>query len=139
MLNIRIYYDNVKYRLRGVKRVIRLTEKVIRKEKGLSGDLNFILTTDNKLLKINKEFLKHNYFTDVIAFNYDSGKRFKGEVYISIETVHRNAHNYKVSLRNELMRVMIHGTLHICGYEDNSENEKLLMKEREDYWIEKMK
>ena len=138
MLNIRFYYDNVKYRIRGVKEITRLLEKVIRKEKRLSGDLNFIITTDKSLQKINKEFLNHDSFTDVISFNYESGTMLNGEVYISLATVRKNSYNYKVSLRNELVRVIIHGTLHICGYEDKTKGEKLRMKKREDFWINKL-
>ena len=139
MLNIKFYYDNVKYRIRGVKEITRLLEKVIRKEKRLSGDLNFIITTDKSLQKINKEFLNHDSFTDVISFNYESGTMLNGEVYISLATVRKNSYNYKVSLRNELVRIIIHGTLHICGYEDKTKREKLRMKKREDFWINKLK
>jgi rRNA maturation RNase YbeY len=139
MLNIGFYYDNVKYRIRGVKEITRLLEKVIRKEKRLSGDLNFIITTDKSVNKINREFLNHDYFTDVISFNYESGTILNGEIYISLETVRKNAYNYKVSLRNELIRVIIHGTLHICGYEDKTKREKLRMKKREEFWMNKLK
>ena len=138
MLNIRFYYDNVKYRIRGVKEITRLLKKVIRKEKRLSGDLNFIITTDKSLKNINREFMNSDYFTDVISFNYESGTMLDGEVYISLGTVRKNAHNYKVSLRNELIRVVIHGTLHICGYEDKTKREKLRMKKREDFWMNKL-
>jgi ssRNA-specific RNase YbeY (16S rRNA maturation enzyme) len=70
-LKIRIYYEDVIYRLRGSKRALKLIEKVIGKEKKISGDLNFIITSDQHLIKVNTEFLKNNYFTDVIAFNYN--------------------------------------------------------------------
>ncbi len=139
MLNIRFYHDNVKYRLRGVKKIIKLIEEVIREEKKLSGDLNFIITTDRNLRKINKEFLEHDYFTDVIAFNYNQGKILNGEIYISLDTVKRNAHNYKVSLRKELIRVIIHGALHICGYNDKKAKERIEMRDRENYWMKRVK
>ncbi len=90
---------------------------------------------DEKLKEINNEFLNHNRFTDVIAFDYSVGKSIKGEIYISIDSVKYNANNYKVSLIIEVVRVMIHGALHLCGYEDDSERMKKVMTEIENRWI----
>jgi probable rRNA maturation factor len=134
-LKINIFYDDVDFRLRSSKDVLKLVDKVIVKEKKISGDLNFVITNDRNLKEINAEFLNHDYFTDVIAFGYNKKNIVNGEIYISIETVKRNSYNYKVSLRNEIIRVMIHGTLHLCGYEDNNEKSRLLMREKEDYWL----
>lgn len=134
-MKIEIYYDNVNYRIRNKPEILKLIEKVIRSKKRIPGDLSFIITTDIELKKINREFLKRNTLTDVIAFDYSEGKRLKGEIYISGETVQRNAHNYKVSLRNEMIRVMIHGTLHMCGFKDKSACERKKMKEEEDKWL----
>lgn len=138
-MKIRIYYDGIAYRLKKSKNCLKLMEKVIRNESKVPGDLSFIITTDNNLLSINREFLGHNYYTDVIAFNENSGRIISGEIYISLETVKRNAHNYNVSLRNELIRVMIHGTLHLCGYTDSNPKEKKVMRGQEDVWLDKLK
>lgn len=134
-MNLKIYYDNIKFRIRDSRKILRLIEKVIRKEKKKPGDLSFIITTDKVLIGINREFLKHDYFTDVIAFSESNDNIINGEIYISIETVKNNATNYKVSLKQEVIRVMIHGTLHLCGYSDNTVKEKKRMREVEDYWI----
>jgi probable rRNA maturation factor len=134
-LKIRIFYDEVKYRLRESKKALKIIEKVIRSEKQLPGDLCFIITSDEKLIEINREFLNHDFFTDVIAFTNKEQKYIGGEVYISIHTVKRNAHNYKVSLRDEIIRVMIHGTLHLCGYDDNTGKRKAEMSNKEDKWL----
>jgi len=123
------------YRLKNSKECLKLIEKVIRSEKKLPGDLSFIITTDDKLIDINREFLDHDYFTDVIAFNNNDKEIVNGEIYISLDTVRKNAHNYKVSLRSEMLRVMIHGILHLCGYTDNNIKEKETMKFKEDKWI----
>lgn len=138
-MSIHVFYDGVKFRLKSKREVLTLIEKVIRKEKKIPDGLNFIFTGDEKLLDINKEFLKHNYFTDVIAFGYPEGKKIKGEIYISCDTVKRNAINYKVSLYEEIIRVMIHGTLHLCGYDDRTEKEKKEMAGKEDYWLKEVK
>jgi len=138
-LKINIFYDEIKYRLAGSSNVKKLIEKVIRNEGKIPGDLSFIITSDINLININREFLKHDYFTDVIAFNDSDNNTICGEIYISIETVERNSVNYKTSLKNELTRVMIHGTLHLCGYEDDTEMKKALMSEKEDGWLKKLK
>ena len=137
-MKIRIFYDEITYRLKDSKNCLKLIEKVIRNEKKLPGDLYFIITTDNRLIEINREFLKHDYFTDVIAFNNNDNKIVNGEIYISLDTVKKNANNYKVSLRNEMIRVMIHGTLHLFGYTDSNSKEKEVMRKIEDRWLLKL-
>lgn len=132
---IRLFYDNTVYRLRGSRKTLELVERVIREEKRIPGDLNFILTNKFEVQRINREFLKHDYYTDVIAFGYSENEVIQGEVYMSLETIKENAINYNVSLKNEIIRVMIHGALHLCGYEDGNEIERLEMREKEDYWI----
>jgi rRNA maturation RNase YbeY len=138
-LKINIFYDEIKYRLTGISNVKRLIEKVIRSENKIPGDLSFIITSDTNLIEINREFLEHDYFTDVIAFSDSNNNIVNGEIYISIDTVKRNSINYKVSLREELIRVMIHGTLHLCGYEDDTVKKKAIMNEKEETWLENLK
>jgi rRNA maturation RNase YbeY len=134
-LSIRIFYDEVDFRLKGWKRVKKVIEKVISDEKKISGDLIFILTNDTFIKKLNKKFLKHNYYTDVISFDYGDEKTVEGEIYISIDRVKINALNYKVSYNLELLRVFIHGVLHLCGYEDKSKKERSEMRRKEDFWM----
>jgi rRNA maturation RNase YbeY len=138
-LKTRIFYAGVKYRLRNSRKILRLIEKVIGEYRKPIGSLSFILMSDEELIKINREFLQHNYFTDVIAFNYGNSDILDGEIYLSLDTVKFNSFNYKVSLRNELIRVMIHGTLHLCGFNDSAKVEKEIMRELENEWILKLK
>jgi len=138
-LKISIFYDEIKYRLSGSSNAKRLIEKVIRNENKIPGDLSFIITSDSNLIELNREFLGHDYFTDVIAFSNSSKNIVNGEIYISLDTVKVNSINYKVSLRNELLRVMIHGVLHLCGYKDNTVQKKLDMRIIEDLWLKKQK
>jgi rRNA maturation RNase YbeY len=135
-LKINIFYDEVKYRLRNVKKIKKLIIKVIRNENMFPGDLNIIVTTDRNIREINRKFLKRDNFTDVIAFDYGNGNNVNGEVYISIDTVKINANKYKVSFNIELLRVIIHGTLHLCGYSDKDEEEKQVMHRMEEKWME---
>jgi probable rRNA maturation factor len=135
-LSANIFYDDTDFRLKGWGKVKKLLVKVISEEGKVSGDLNFIITNDEELKKINVEFLQHNYFTDVISFDNSTDEKISGEVYISIDTVRNNSVNYKVSLTNEIIRVIVHGTLHLCGYSDNTDEERAIMRKREDGWIE---
>ena len=135
-MSFNFYYDNVKFRLRESTKIKSLLQKVIREEKRIPGDLNFIFTNDDRLLDININFLKHDYYTDVITFDYCEGNIITGEIYISIDRVRGNANNYKVSLKSEVLRVIIHGVLHLCGYDDNSEEGRNDMRKHEEFWLE---
>lgn len=138
-MRIKIFYDDINYRLKGSRKILKFFNKVISGENKLTGDLYFIFTNDENIKRLNKKFLNHDYFTDVIAFGDDLNKMISGEIYISIDTVKFNAINYKVSFKNELIRVMLHGVLHLCGYEDKDKEEKKLMKLKEDYWLDAFK
>lgn len=130
-----IFYDNTDFRIRSWKKIKVLLDKVISEEGKVSGDLNFIITNDVSLREINKQFLQHNYFTDVISFDNSVENVVSGEVYLSVDRVKINSVNYNVSFRQEVLRVMVHGVLHLCGYDDSTEVERKHMKSREDYWL----
>jgi probable rRNA maturation factor len=134
-LNIKVFYDNTGFRVRNWKKVRSVVQKVITDAEKITDDLNFIITTDETLLEINKKFLKHDWLTDVITFNYNEKDYIKGEVYLSIDTIRRNAINYKDSLNKELNRVIFHGTLHLCGYDDKDELQKKEMRLMEEKYL----
>lgn len=131
-MSIRIYYDRVKYSIRKAGVIKKFLDKVVREEGMIPGDLVFILTDDSAVLSINKEFLNHDYNTDVISFGTTDGHEVSGEVYISVDTVSRNAREYRCTVKEEMLRVMIHGLLHVCGYEDGTEDERKRMYERQE-------
>ena len=131
---IKIFYDT-SYRFRGWLKFKKLVAELVRNEGKTVGEINFIITSDNYLLTINKEFLNHNYFTDVISFNYNSDNNISGEIYISEDTVRKNSIEYNVPINNEMLRVMLHGVLHLAGYNDETETEKQEMRRLEDKWI----
>ncbi len=99
------------------------------------GEINYIFCDDDYLLDINVKTLKHNVLTDIISFDYCLGNVVSGDVYVSYDRVRDNADNLGVSVVDELHRVMIHGVLHYCGYKDKSDDEKALMRSKEDYYL----
>lgn len=126
-MKIRIYYDKIKYRIRRTGELKKFLEKVITGENKIPGDLIFILTNDESILEINRKFLNHDYTTDVISFKWSEGKIIDGEVYLGFETICRNAALYEKGVKEELIRVMIHGTLHLCGYMDENTADREIM------------
>lgn len=107
------------------------------KEEGIKiQTLNYIFCSDNYLLNINKLYLKHQFLTDIITFNLaEKLKPIEGEIYISNPRVRENAQKLKVSINSEIHRVIFHGALHLCGYEDKSIKESLNMRKREDFYL----
>ena len=136
---LKIYYKDVKFRLRKTKEIKNWIVQVIRSEGKEPGDLSFIFVADNYIKKINREFLNHDYYTDVIAFDYGEGNMINGEIYLGIETIKRNAKIFNSNLKNEILRVMIHGVLHLIGYNDKNENEVKKMRRREDVYLDELK
>ncbi len=95
------------------------------------GDIHFIFCSDDYILKVNAQYLDHHYFTDVITFNYCTSRLIAGDILISIDTVRSNAEDYGVSFENELLRVLVHGVLHLLKYDDTNEKEQELMTKAE--------
>lgn len=111
---------------------------VISKEGYKLEEINYIFCDDDYLLKLNVEFLNHDTLTDIISFDYSVGKIIQGDIYISIERVKDNAIDFKVSTLEELYRVMVHGVLHYCGYNDKSESEERLMRQKENHYLKQL-
>ena len=109
--------------------------EVINKEEMALKEIAFTFCNDQELLKVNQEFLSHDNLTDVITFDYSDSSGIIGEVLISIDRVQDNAQDFNQSFDVELRRVMVHGALHLCGYNDKSADEKLLMTKKEDFYL----
>ncbi|MGO4912411.1 rRNA maturation RNase YbeY [Leeuwenhoekiella sp. W20_SRS_FM14] len=97
--------------------------------------LGYVFCSDEYLLQINEQFLKHDTFTDIVTFDYTDNKLLNGEMYISTDRVAENAETFGVSFNTELRRVMIHGLLHMCGYGDKTDEEKETMRAKEDFYL----
>jgi rRNA maturation RNase YbeY len=97
--------------------------------------LSFIFCDDEYLKKINVRYLEHDYYTDVITFDYSEKREIKGDVFISIDRVKENAKKYKVSFNEELFRVIIHGVLHLCGFNDKTAKEKKEILKQENHFL----
>ena len=96
------------------------------------GDISYIFCSDEKILAVNREFLQHDYYTDIITFDYTSGEKIAGDLFISLDTVESNAQQYADGdYRRELHRVVIHGILHLCGINDKGPGERELMEAAE--------
>lgn len=107
------------------------------KQEGFTiGDINYIFCDDEYLLKINLEYLNHDTLTDIITFDYVENGVLSGDIYISIERVRENAVIFSVPFEQELLRVLAHGVLHLCGYKDKTNKDSVLMRQKEDTAIQ---
>ena len=107
---------------------------IIDEDKAL-GEITYIFCSDEYLHKINVEHLKHDTLTDVITFNYNVEDVISSDIFISIDRVKENSISFKTSFKNELLRVMINGVLHLVGYDDKSDEDKKVMRAKEDFYL----
>ena len=99
------------------------------------GDIGIIFCSDNYILDVNIKYLGHDYYTDIITFDYCEGDRLSGDLFISIDSVRENASFYGVDFPTELNRVIVHGLLHLIGYDDHSEEDIAMMRSKENYYL----
>ena len=135
---IRFFSEDVPFKLKEKQKIKNWIKDAAKNENKIVGDINFIFCSNNYLLEINKKYLKHDYFTDVITFDFCEGKIISGDIFISIDCVRENSVTYVQSFDKELYRVLIHGILHLCLYCDSTSSEKAVMRSKEDFYIEKL-
>lgn len=136
---INFFAESINFRLR--KKIIlrRWIEETVLKEGKISGNVNFIFCNDTYLLKLNLKYLKHNTLTDVISFSFaDREEHVCGDIFLSIDRIKENSRKFKQPFQVELLRVMIHGVLHLIGYNDSTEDEKKQMRRKEDQYLSKI-
>ncbi len=114
-----------------------LIREIIRDEKKRADSVNIVLVDDDYLLEVNRKFLNHNYKTDVISFDLNGDGEIEGEIYVSVERALVQARRYKVAVKREVLRLIVHGVLHLTGWQDKTRSEKLRMRKRENVFIER--
>lgn len=112
-------------------------ENIILSEGKKPGEINYIFCDDEYLLQVNREYLKHDYYTDVITFDYVKGKTISGDIFVSLPRIFDNAQTLSKDFESEFFRVLAHGLLHLCGYKDKTEEEIAEMRSKEDYYLNK--
>jgi len=110
-------------------------EDIILSEEKKLGEINYIFCDDEYLLKINQDYLQHDYYTDIITFDYVKGKTISGEIFVSLQRISDNASTLSKNYEEELRRVLAHGILHLSGYKDKSEEEEREMRRKEDFYL----
>ncbi|HAD01281.1 rRNA maturation RNase YbeY [Macellibacteroides fermentans] len=96
-----------------------------------TGDISYIFCSDEKILEVNKQYLQHDYYTDIISFDYTEGTKISGDLFISLDTVKSNSENFGTDYTEELHRIIIHGILHLCGINDKGPGEREIMTQKE--------
>jgi len=131
---IRFFFNDVAFDLRDRKKLKRFMLSIFKSEKKKVENLTYIFSTNRIITALNKKFLNHNYQTDILTFSITNNP-LQAEIYISIEKIRENSILYNCTFKEELLRVMFHGILHLCGYDDNSSKQKKEMRKKEDYYL----
>jgi rRNA maturation RNase YbeY len=129
---IEFFSESVDFELSEPHIISKWLETIIKKEGGRLNHLNYIFCSDDYLLDINKDYLNHDTFTDIITFPLEDYPLIEGDIFISVDRIKENSLEYSTSFQNELLRVMAHGVLHLCGYQDKTEEETILMRKKEE-------
>ncbi|MEO6303695.1 MAG: rRNA maturation RNase YbeY [Bacteroidia bacterium] len=129
--------QNIQFKLSEKGKIRSWIKTIIGSEKKQLGEINFVFTTDEEVLKTNIQFLKHNTYTDIITFDSCEGKTINGDIIISVERVTENAEKFKTDFEIEIRRVIIHGVLHLCGYKDKTAKDVELMRKKENAALKK--
>jgi len=131
--SIFFFKEDTSYQLKQRAEIRLWLQLIARKEKYTIAELNYIFCSDEYLLQVNKDYLNHDYYTDIITFdNSEKKSSIEGDIFISIDRVRENSSIQKTSLKDELHRVMAHGLLHLTGYKDKTSAEKEIMRKKED-------
>ena len=133
------FFSNNSFRLANKDRISLWLLDVIKNEEKSLNEISYSFCSDSELLKVNKEFLNHDTLTDIITFDYSDLSGLSGEVLISTERVKENAQEFSQAFNVELRRVMVHGVLHLCGLKDKTDADKLIMTEKEDFYLSRFR
>ena len=129
---ISYFSEDTDFELNSEKRTTDWLSKLVKTHQKILGDITYIFCSDAYLLSINKEYLQHDTFTDIITFNYNHSAIISGDIFISIDRIQENSEKYNVTFHKELARVMAHGILHLIGFNDKTEEDQRIMTIEED-------
>jgi len=132
---VHFYFEQKGFSLDNRNQLKRFIETLFTKEKKKLSHINYIFCSDKRLLEINRQFLHHDFYTDIITFDLSEGMDTEAEIYISIDRVRENAKNLGYSFKSELHRVIFHGALHLCGYKDKKQSDINKMREIESFYL----
>lgn len=130
------YTQDIDFTFKNRRLTNRWLKMVAESEIKVLGDISIVFCSDNYILSVNMQYLQHDYFTDIITFDYCEGNVLSGDLVISVDSVRENAHFYGIEFPDELNRVIVHGLLHLIGYNDHTDEEKKLMRSKEDYYLD---
>lgn len=136
-MSVELFYEDVEIPGLDPEFFVSWFKKVTLEEEKVLGDITIVFCSDDYLLDVNREHLDHDYYTDIITFDYSEWPVVSGDLFVSSDRVADNAEELKIEFLDELHRVVVHGLLHLCGYKDKSENEGVVMREKEDYYLSK--
>ncbi len=129
--------EDLEYTIPNSQAVKKWIKSIVESEKKKIGDIAVVWCSDAFILEVNNKYLKHDYLTDIITFDYCENNTIAGDLIISLDTVRANAKDFGVEFHVEQLRVLAHGILHLCGYGDASDEEIVVMRSKEDFYIEK--
>ena len=132
---IHFFYEDIEQKVS--EKHIPWLQKIIEIEGKKLGEINYIFCDDEYLLQVNKEYLHHDYYTDIITFDYVKGKTISGDIFVSLPRIFDNAETLSKDFDSEFFRVLAHGILHLCGYKDKTDEEISEMRNKEDYYLNK--
>ena len=133
---VRYFTEDVKFEYKDRRFNNRWLKFVAESEICRLGDINVIFCSDPYILGINLQYLSHDYYTDIITFDYSEKPVISGDLFISIDSVRENALFYGVEFQEELHRVIVHGILHLIGYDDHTESDQKIMRSKENYYLD---
>ena len=132
---ISYYFEDTDFIFKGKTANNKWLRLVAESEIRRIGNISIIFCSDNYILDVNQQYLQHDYFTDIITFDYCEGDRLSGDLFISVDTVRENALEYGTEFSEELHRVIVHGVLHLIGYDDHNDDDIAMMRKKENYYL----
>lgn len=129
------FFEDTDFKLKNKTKIKKWLKLVAESEVFSLGAVSVIFCSDNYILDINQRFLQHDYFTDIITFDYSEGEKISGDLFISVDSVRENSIEYETEFEEELHRVIVHGVLHLIGYDDHTDEDIRTMRSKENYYL----